>query len=256
MIAFVGIDGTGPYWNTDYKPVFENSHVHTLYKSWPHQDLRWYHRGPAILGTDCIVEVGKAAAWLAPKLLSGVAKGVFLAGYSRGAAGVIELAYYMKKLGGYGVDCLILFDAVDRSLVLGGFQRDTPIVDTVKEAYHAVRDPQAHSRECFGNCGKTMQSRPATAFQSQYFFGSHGAIGGVPWPKGNKKDTDFVDEGGSDGLTAVTFAREQQCSIETGQWMRRHCDEALQRCRGRLGVATPGSWIPKMRQAYGRVAGR
>ncbi len=239
MIAFVGIDGTGPYWTSDYKPVFENSHIHNHFKNWPYPDLRWYHRGPAILGTDCIVEIGKAAAWLLPKLYMGSAKGVFLAGYSRGAAGVIELAWYLKKAG-FSVDCLLLYDAVDRSIVLGGMKCDTPIADTVKEAYHAVRDPQAHSRESFGNCGKTMESRGATQFKSQYFFGSHGAIGGVPWPMNGKKPTDYVDEGQPDGLTAVTFAREQQCATETGQWMKGHCSAALQRCQSRLGTGVPG----------------
>jgi hypothetical protein len=254
MIAFVGIDGTGEFWNKNYKGTFANSHVKTIYSNWPYPSLAYYMRGPWWIGTDCAVEVAKAGAFLASKLVTGAAKGVIMAGYSRGAAGVIEVSWYLKQAG-YAVDCLLLFDAVDRSPVLGGPRRDTPLVSTIREVYHALRDRNTLSRESFGNCGQTMESRSATTYESALFWATHGGVGGTPWnaAAAGKQPGDYVDEGFPDGITRVTYDEDKAGSARSWGWMSGKLTGALERAKARAGGSGKPmeSYLPGLRKNWG-----
>lgn len=106
---------------------------------------------------------------------------VFLTGYSRGGATVLDVAVLLK---GYGipVEAMFLFDSVTRSPWLSG----EIIPDNVKVCYHAKRDPKTKSRQSFGN----STAKRETGVNGKYdeihdppFFTTHAGMGGTPWGK-------------------------------------------------------------------------
>src|SRR5262245_24511821 len=143
MIIFGGVDGTGVWNNDEYDRTFEKSFVRTLYKWWGHGPPN-YERGPVT--TDLKpADFTYYLAWRTYRHVlahwkSDDETAVFLAGYSRGAAAVIEVAKWLKAKD-IPVECLMLYDPVDRTLQVGGRFRDTPIVDTVRKYIYAKRSP-------------------------------------------------------------------------------------------------------------------
>ncbi len=274
MIAFAGIDGTGPDSNKEYRENFAQSHVRRLYKSWPWPDLAFYSRGPTTLGMETGVLAQEAYGWIHRLIESGKAKGVFLTGFSRGAAAAIETASYLNSFIGksYTVNCLALFDAVDRSTEVGlfvpqgfspakagaaalmtgagalvggaiaamGMTFDTPIGGNVELCLHAFRHKDAKSRESFGNCGLTILRPSKTKNIPKHFVCTHGGVGGTPWsPKEGQKSTDLIDEGPPDGKTAVTFAQDAQISKDVWKWMKPKWDAAIAATMGKINAAQP-----------------
>ena len=231
MLIFAGVDGTGAApiaWdNSTYHGTYHNSHVSkmTRFTCW---DKANYERGPGLLGIETGGLAQNAFNHVVRYWDSSNCK-VFLAGFSRGAASVIETA---KMLKGFGipVECLVLWDPVDRSYVggVGGWSvlpgSDTPIVDTVSHVIKVLRHPASASRESFGNCGGTLQS-PNTKLYPTIMPCTHGGVGGTPWsekfvPAGQP----FIDEGcipnnplgidigrepEVDGMTRVTPAQDR-----------------------------------------------
>lgn len=234
MIAFAGIDGTGPYSNATYKSTFANSFVNRLYRMWPYPHLRFYHRGPQTLGTTTKQYADKAFYFIADALHKRGAKAVFMAGYSRGGAAVIEVADMLKRYGPTEVECLTLFDAVDRSLQVGGYLSNTPIPETVQHVIHAMRDPKSASRESFGNCGSRYLG-PASRHQREMFLATHGGLGGVPWsgPAGEP-----INEGGPDGLTFISPRMDKQGSEKVWKWFYPQYQAILRSCQQRLDAPT------------------
>jgi hypothetical protein len=233
MIAFAGIDGTGPLSNAAYAADFANSHIKRLYNNWPYPDLRFYSRGPSALGMETGVLAQKVHMFVKEAFDSGKAKAIFLAGYSRGGAAVIEAASYLHGfVWNTDVDCLILFDAVDRSTEVGGLIFDTRIRGNVKNCFHAMRDPAAGSRESFGNCGTKVTSHQ-TLHVVERFNCTHGAIGGTPWTGG--KDDDLIKESFPDGKTNVTYKQDALVANEVWKWMNRWVTAAMKSTIAGLG---------------------
>lgn len=190
MDIFFGIDGTGPTDNTEYKDGFQNSHVRKLWKKW-HTPAAGYLRGPVWHGNGTPAKVKQGLSWVVTKWneQQNIAKSssalskkpirIFLSGYSRGGAAVIELAYELNKKN-IPVHCMMLFDAVDRSPL----ENVDMISSNVRMVYHAMRAPGAGSREIFGNCGTTHPTHGLPVKQT--FFCTHGGVGGCPWTENGK----------------------------------------------------------------------
>jgi hypothetical protein len=269
MIAFAGIDGTGPDSNKKYALDFAESHVRRLYKSWPWPELAFYSRGPTTLGMETGVLAQEAYGWVRRLFKSGKAKGIFLAGFSRGGAAVVETAAYLNSFIGttYTVNCLALFDAVDRSSEVGlfvprgfspttagaataasgagallgaavaavGMTFDTPVGGNVELCLHAFRAKESKSRGSFGNCGLTILRPAKTKGKVKHFRCTHGGVGGTPWKtEGGQKPTDFIDEGFPDGKTAVTFEQDALISKEVWKWLKPQWDAAIEKTKGAI----------------------
>lgn len=201
MIIFAGIDGTSAEEET-YQKTFANSFVNRLSRNeFVKFDDTFYHRGPYTWGTGTRALAQLAFDWVVNNWNTGNVDAVFLAGYSRGAAAVTEVTQWLKPLG-IPVDCLILFDAVDRSISVplpkvpgfsgmpgqigggvGGIFENTKIASNVKETIHPMRDiPSALSRVSFQRCAQ-KQEDPQMPHHKKHFFVTHGGAGGTPWTK-------------------------------------------------------------------------
>jgi hypothetical protein len=243
MIIYAGVDGTSTEDNDGYKVTFKNSFVNRMSRNElvPFDDT-FYHRGPSLFGHETYAQARMAYTWVVTRWKAGLVKAIFLAGYSRGAAAVIEVAYWLKA-DGIPVECLILFDAVDRSTPgpgggVGGVIQNTKIGDNVRQAIHPMRDILAtRSRVGFGRCGQKAEN-PAMPFLKQYFFGTHAAIGGTPWLEavnpwtGEPRDT--IWEFPSTIPTAVTLAQDSACAAVVASWTFPQIISAFQQCKARL----------------------
>jgi hypothetical protein len=268
VIIFGGIDGTSPRWNDDeYRKVFEYSFISVLCNSWSYGP-RHYERGPTTFDQKPENYTVLSALRIFEHVQSNWKPGetaVFLAGYSRGGAAVIEVAKWLKSVY-IPVECLILYDPVDRTGLLGLPWQDTPIVDTVKTVIYAKRSPLAQSRESFGNCGLMMWNGQSTqqAFPNTFkeFLATHGGLGGVPWtvPKEG-----VINEGPPDGETTITVTMDRIGANQVQQWSFNLIDETLDACRNRLNpyppwerpdqrpkihIVQPGDWLSKIAIIY------
>lgn len=140
---------------------------------------------------------------------------IFLTGYSRGGAGVIAVADRLF-MDGVDVRGMVLFDAVDRALGINS----VVVPANVKHLVYARRDPRVASRTSFGNCG-TRWSDPPTKSRLRTFWGTHGALGGVPWPApAGAKATDIISEGIFDWTgTKLSYVQDARCSQEVWAWV-------------------------------------
>ncbi|MDF1871100.1 hypothetical protein [Vannielia sp.] len=171
MDIYSAVDGTGPDDNSDYMKEFANSHCKRLYAEWHGRAKRW-ERGPSLTGSETQSLAVRQARFAKTQYDAHPGSRIFLAGYSRGGAAA-EVACHILKRENVPVHCLLLFDAVDRSSV------DTPgVPDNVDHCFHAMRDPRTASREIFGNC--STEKLGGRKMIKQKFYGTHGAIGGVP----------------------------------------------------------------------------
>jgi hypothetical protein len=235
MIIFGGVDGTGVRNDKEYERTFENSFVNILFKGWTHGPAN-YERGPVTLENKpsdwTFVSAYKTCRHVINNWKAGESA-VFLAGYSRGAAAVIEVAKWLKDKY-IPVECLILFDPVDRTNGVGLPWRDTPIVDTVKTVIFAKRSPTADSREIsMGNCGLKLWNGLPTP--NKEFFATHGGLGGVPWPWPTPQSGgELIDEGLPDGMTRVTYERDRLGSNAVQQWSFNLIEIALSECKKRM----------------------
>jgi hypothetical protein len=173
---FVGVDGTGPYSDKDYETDFAKSFVKQLSQS-PKFRVKEYIRGP---GTDGVMtgtlatKAATSAEFCVKVAPDSMTPRVFLGGYSRGGAAVLEACHILKAKG-IKVHGLLLFDAVDRSTSIS----NTHVPENVTVSRHAFRDPKSESRNFFGNCG-TTNSLGVNATRAK-FFTTHGGMGGTPW---------------------------------------------------------------------------
>lgn len=245
-LIFGGVDGTGDFFDRTYEPTFDNSHVNILHQFW-NEGPSHYRRGPWWVGDWTYVEANRIYSRVKADWVAG-AGAIFLAGYSRGGAAVIEIAKWLKQ-DGIPVECLILFDPVDRSRVIGegpyGW-RDSPIVDTVSNVIYAQRQTITKSRESFGNCGKKYQDRSKTKLVFNSFFCTHGGMGGTPW---SEPKVGFIDEGFPDFGTQVTVAQDKLGSEKVQRWVYERLFEIVDACKQRLDKegtvsANPGFQTP------------
>jgi pimeloyl-ACP methyl ester carboxylesterase len=113
---------------------------------------------------------------------------VLLVGYSRGGAGVVDLARRLKAEG-ITVHGMVLFDPVDRSGATEGY--DVP--NNVLQMVQARRATMTLSRISFNNCATVWH--PPTKCERQFFWATHGGLGGVPWNiKPGFGPRDYIDE--------------------------------------------------------------
>jgi hypothetical protein len=281
MIIFGGIDGTGEWGNDGYEATFENSHVNILYKFW-NEGPKIYKRGPTTLDNKLdnwtALQAYRIYTFVTEHWRNAGKKAIFLAGYSRGGAAVIEVAKWLKA-DGIPVECLILFDPVDRTGQVGFPWRDTPIASTVKHVIYAQRSYLAKSRESFGNCGREYEDRSKTRLDFNVFFCTHGGVGGVPW---TKPAEGFINENFPDFMTRVTVEQDRFGAQKVQRWAWNLIFEDIENCRRRLAekdrttpnpdfqipsqpgfplnggggngrkihVVRPGDWLSKIAQTY------
>lgn len=246
-LIFGGIDGTGDFFNRTYEPTFDNSHVNILHQFW-NEGPSHYRRGPWWVGDWTYVEANRIYGKVKSDWDAGNGAAIFLAGYSRGGAAVIEIAKWLKR-DKIPVECLILFDPVDRSRVIGEGNygwTDSAIVDTVKNVIYAQRQVNTRSRESFGNCGKKYEDRSKTNLIYNSFFCTHGGMGGTPW---SEPKTGFIDEGFPDFGTQVTVEQDKFGSEKVQRWVFQHLFDVIVACKDRLDKgdtvsANPGFQTP------------
>ncbi len=210
------------------------------------QRNRKYHEGPDLTGIAYMVSTATLFQQV-EDFWRGGDRQIFLVGYSRGGAVVIDLAYmltYRALADGRKaeIDAMFLFDAVNRTIQMASNQKIPP---NVKVCYHAKRSPNAYSRGFFGNCG-TEYDKKTTKWADRAFMTTHGGMGGVLWgEKGVKTevtnlppltsvpmglswggtprpphDPPYISEGYPFGETNVTVAQEKAGSAEVWAWMK------------------------------------
>jgi hypothetical protein len=176
--VLICIDGSGPDDDAAYDRAFAHSFLRQMCASTTQANYRWY-RGPNSWGRhqESLDRIDTEAKRLYDLESAGDADmRVFLAGYSRGAAGVVQVASELWDRYGIEVDALFLFDAVDRSDLISSAD---VVPRSVHATYHARRDPLGESRESFGNTA-TSAEVPET-YQQRYFLTTHGGMGGTLW---------------------------------------------------------------------------
>lgn len=210
------IDGTGVFDGDDYEKDFANSHVKKI-SNLGIFDTKHYIRGPYSIGITTQARANLMAMWImqqyalqktlraATKVANAFRKDdekednpiVYLTGYSRGGAAVINVCHQLKTWG-IPVHCLMLFDAVDRSPM-----GNTDVIPSnVKYAFHARRDPKARSRESFSNCG--LRADPGVIYKEKYVFATHGGVGGTPWAKEHAGPGRYINELDEETQGAIT----------------------------------------------------
>jgi len=110
---------------------------------------------------------------------------VMLAGYSRDGCAAIIAARRLKDRG-VGVHSLFLFDAVDMQTsdmhleIISDNVRMVAHVRSARNSPFWIRNP-VKSRFYFYNTGRYLAG--SGSYETKSFVGSHGAVGGVPWPE-------------------------------------------------------------------------
>ncbi len=212
MPIIVGIDGSdggfrhGVKRDERYDKDFTKSFVTRICRN---KANAGYWRGPLADGGGLIAAINGAYEYVLGRLEKDPGEPILLTGYSRGAAGVISLA---KKLKNKKIDvkAMMLFDCVDRHMFI-----DADVVpNNVGYVQHVVRHPLSSSRESFDNDG--LSYSPPTIYPAAYaFMCTHGGMGGCPWiPKPGQPPSSFIDEGGLDGKTKITFAGDAIVSAQ------------------------------------------
>lgn len=232
------VDGSGPGDKKEYARTMARSFVKEIVDSSPEPGAKkCYLQGPNALSMK--VEFGwmvrvtySQVSVLASDVVAFVranwhpGERVFLAGYSRGGAAVIEAARRLKsQLPKLRIDAMFLFDAVERDLAT--FAGTIP--SNVAHAYHAVNDRSTLSRWYFYNlgvfrdCGSRIE--PPGQLETATFYATHAGMGGLPWTGDHpmRPDPGFGPHGpiGPGPVYVPTITREQD---ETGsravrQWM-------------------------------------
>lgn len=240
-LIYVGVDGTGPdedevTWDgkNKYEVAFRRSFVKTLYHRVP-GPYRYYLRGAEKWGWDTKNESDETVALVrlcikdyTAKCLAATPKPVVvklpgsesrqitmanrlamsprikvcLAGYSRGAAAVIDAARRLEA-DGIKIDTLILFDPVDLASSGQGVTQDVlkvvmpmyvwgtlvardsdrhinakKIPGNVQKAFRMTRSRLTGSREVMGNCATEFDR---SVVEAKSFITTHGGMGGTPW---------------------------------------------------------------------------
>lgn len=241
MPIIFGIDGTDGWAintagrNRSYDANFANSFVRRI-ASGRGNNTR-YERGPLVHGGNLDNSVMAGVQFIKQRRAAEPSQPILLTGYSRGAAGVIQVAKLLdRERNPPNIAAIMLFDCVDRHI---SFNTDT-IPNNVSSVLHVMRDPSAASREGFGNSG--LRHFPATDYEPlKKFKCTHGGMGGCPWiPDQSKgqKPTDMIDEGmgvprivgvvptpmgaqpqwAGDGKTRVTFQEDALVSAQVWEF--------------------------------------
>ena len=207
----LAIDGTGPFSDTEYLRKMRNSFVSYIYRRSP-AGRKMYLRGPWADGLDMGIIVNRGFTFVNLNRVERLREEpVLLVGYSRGGAGVISVSHRLQERG-IPVNSLMLFDAVDRSL-LSNTETDS-IPSNVARTIHVRRSPSSLSRRSFSNCGINHAS--VTQYEQEYFLGTHGALGGVPWRRAPLSDDTLDQFQRADMLERLIMLRESAAPINEG----------------------------------------
>jgi hypothetical protein len=199
----IAIDGTGPESPGEYTKEMDGSFCSQIGST----GNAIYFRGPTLSGTqtsaiaNCVVDAVIAARKKAS------AGEVMLAGFSRGGCAAIIAARRLKDRG-VRIHSMFLFDAVD--MQCSDMHLSQIISDNVSMVAHArtaralpsvawppsialisllISNPRQQkvvdqhpvkSRFYFYNTGRFLAG--SGSYERKSFVGSHGAVGGVPWP--------------------------------------------------------------------------
>lgn len=251
MAIIVGIDGTddsvydGKERDERYDKNFANSFVRKIASGSTPGSL--YERGPLMHGGNLDMAIANAKMHVLREINRGNRGPVLLTGYSRGAAGVVQLATILGRMMPHPVtiEAMLLFDCVNRHTSI----ESAVIPGNVRNVLHVIRDPLAASREGFGNSGLEFNGAFTNYEPLRLFKCTHGGMGGCPWsPDFDKRQTwgDLIDEGiglphksgsintplgsiptySGDGLTTVTFAEDHRVSATVWEsclpFMKKH----------------------------------
>lgn len=234
MDILLCIDGTGDSSDSVYNRTMAHSHVRKIWYHSPLDDTsKRYMRGPTLLGLEMDSIVARGYSFVHDRYreldpgrdraldLEAWRPRVLLAGYSRGAAAIVDLARQLYQYAEIDVAAMVLFDCVDRAIDL----ESENIPANVRWLIHAMRDDAASSRESFGHSGVRITGPTIQAPGSpRRFFGTHGAIGGA-YATTQGSTAAYVDERGIDGMTNVSYARDRECADEVWAWVRPHLRE-------------------------------
>ncbi len=222
------VSAKGPYMDRvtghKYPNLPNQSFVWQIYNHTPEKN-RAYYEGPTNLGLDVNTIANQAFQQILTFNKKGDSK-ILMAGWSRGAAICVRVAQMLRDDGNFGdvIDCIALFDAVDRSI-----QMNVDVIpNIVVKAYHAMRDPAVKSWTfdwnkplepdlfSFGNtCTKSERSG---GLESKHFFATHAGIGGVPWTG----DTPNIVN--KSGKVVPTITKEQDIlganAVKNWMWQR------------------------------------
>ena len=210
MSILLGIDGSGPLSDADYRREMSNSFVSYILRRSPVRSKR-YLRGPwndgldtGMIAAEGLAFVRAASAGMRPP------PPILLTGYSRGGAAVIAVAQQLKRRS-VPVAAMMLFDAVDRAPTV----ETRAIPNNVAVVFHARRETGAFTRLSFSNCG-TESSRP-TVYMQKYFDCTHGGVGGVHHRGG--RPGEYIREGLPEHTpTFVTYAQDLAGARRAWAW--------------------------------------
>ena len=177
----VAIDGTGPDALGEYQKLMGDSFCSQIGRT----ANATYLRGPTLAGWETSTIADRAVDAVTAARGQAAKGEVMLAGYSRGGCAAIVAARRLKDRG-VGVHSLFLFDAVD--MQFSNVHLSQIISDNVRMVAHArsARNPAfwgrnpVESRWYFVNTGRYLAG--SGSIETKLFVGSHGAVGGVPWP--------------------------------------------------------------------------
>ncbi|MBV8813413.1 MAG: hypothetical protein JO271_02900 [Verrucomicrobia bacterium] len=176
----IAIDGTGPDSPGDYAKEMRGSFCSQIGRT----ANSVYFRGPTLTGSETSAIANAAVAVIAARSKQVLGE-VMLAGYSRGGCAAIIAARRLQDRG-ITVHSLFLFDAVD--MQTSDLHLSQIIPDNVRMVAHVrsarnlpfwIQNP-VKSRFYFYNTGRYLAG--SGRYETKSFIGSHGAVGGVPWP--------------------------------------------------------------------------
>ena len=206
------IDGTGAIVNEEYRRDFRNSFVNYILRQTPARHKR-YIRGPGFDGLDMSMIAAEGYQFVHLTKVAHPDANILLTGYSRGASGVIDVARRLQ-INGVQVSGMVLFDPVDRSPT----SSEDVIPNNVLRLTQVRRDPRSFSRYTFDNCGNGWHH--PTRCDMQRFYGTHGAMGGVPWPAPPGGGSQYISEGFPEPTpTLVTYDRDAIAAREVWAWV-------------------------------------
>ena len=177
----IAIDGTGPESPSDYAKEMSGSFCSQMGRT----ANAIYFRGPTLTGSETSSIANRAVGAVITARRKASMDPVMLAGYSRGGCAAIIAARRLKDLG-IEVHSLFLFDAVD--MQTSELHLSQIISNNVRMVAHArsarnlrfwICNP-VKSRFYFYNTGRYLAG--SGSYERKSFVGSHGALGGVPWP--------------------------------------------------------------------------
>lgn len=263
-----GIDGTAPNFvgiaknleanQVEYDKIFAKSFVRQLCHF---GDGSRYFRGPAATGSGLGFAMENAASAILDRYSRDCSEHqrsgrdyhdpdrrcYVLAGYSRGACGIIEVARRMQvseplKYVGIKIHAMILFDCVNetdtsvqgvinrggvptysnrRSIVAGA----SMIPANVENCIHFIRSDDTNSRaETMTKYNGGPVDRTKTKYTPMHLKGTHGGLGGLPYFEGQGDgDASLIREPGSAFATNVSMAEDLQASRTVVRFANTFC---------------------------------